>query len=75
MSAVKRVQKLLAQAEKRQSQSAADQIRASKKARYNKADDDINDIDRVAATMAQNSKDSQDEIVYNLIGLAGGARP
>lgn len=70
MSAVKRVQKLLAQAEKRQSQSASDQVRASKKARYNKADDDINDIDRVAATMAQNAKENQDEIVLKATGKA-----
>lgn len=67
MSAVKRVQKLLAQAEKRLAQSAADQV--SNRPKYSHANDEITDIERVAATMAANKHD-QDEIVLKATGKA-----
>ncbi|CAD0109508.1 unnamed protein product [Aureobasidium uvarum] len=67
MSAVKRVQKLLAQAEKRLAQSAADQV--SNRPKYSHTNDDITDIERVAATMAARKHD-QDEIVLKATGKA-----
>ncbi|KAI5204941.1 hypothetical protein AUEXF2481DRAFT_5030 [Aureobasidium subglaciale EXF-2481] len=67
MSAVKRVQKLLAQAEKRLAQSAADQV--SKRPKYSHINDEISDIERIAATMAA-QKHEQDEIVLKGTGKA-----
>ncbi|KAI4717043.1 hypothetical protein E4T48_06738 [Aureobasidium sp. EXF-10727] len=67
MSAVKRVQKLLAQAEKRLAQSAADQV--SNRPKYSHTNDDITDIERVAATMAA-QKHNQDEIILKATGKA-----
>lgn len=67
MSAVKRVQKLLAQAEKRLAQSAADQV--SNRPKYSHTNDEITDIERVAATMAANKHD-QDDIVLKATGKA-----
>lgn len=67
MSAVKRVQKLLAQAEKRLAQSAADQV--SNRPKYSHTNVEIMDIERVAATMAA-QKNDQDEIVLKATGKA-----
>lgn len=67
MSAVKRVQKLLAQAEKRLAQSAADQV--SKRPKHSHVNDEISDIERIASTMASR-KDEQDEIVLKGTGKA-----
>ncbi|KAH0281111.1 hypothetical protein KCU91_g480, partial [Aureobasidium melanogenum] len=67
MSAVKRVQKLLAQAEKRLAQSAADQV--SNRPKYSHTNDEITDIERVAATMAAQKHD-RDEIVLKATGKA-----
>ncbi|KAG2160492.1 hypothetical protein VTO58DRAFT_104973 [Aureobasidium pullulans] len=67
MSAVKRVQKLLAQAEKRLAQSAADQV--SKRPKYSHVNDEISDIERIASTMAS-QRDEQDEIVLKGTGKA-----
>lgn len=67
MSAVKRVQKLLAQAEKRLAQSAADQV--SNRLKYSRTNDEITDIERVAATIAA-QKQHQDEIILKATGNA-----
>jgi ribonuclease P/MRP protein subunit POP7 len=81
MSAIKRAQKLLAQAEKRQAQSAADQIskqqqqqRGSKYTtttnQNNNNNDDISDIERIAAAMAEIAKNSSDEVILRATGKA-----
>jgi ribonuclease P/MRP protein subunit POP7 len=68
MSAIKRVQKLLLQAEKRSAQSAADQV--SSRPKYSvSTNDEITDIERVAATMAEDKHD-RDEIILKATGKA-----
>ncbi|KAG9568246.1 hypothetical protein KCU71_g3030, partial [Aureobasidium melanogenum] len=61
------VYKLLAQAEKRLAQSAADQV--SNRPKYSHTNDEITDIERVAATMAAQKHD-QDEVVLKATGKA-----
>lgn len=70
MSAIKRVQKLLLQAEKRSAQSAADQV-SSSRPKYSVAssNDEITDIERVAAIMAEGKHD-RDEIILKATGKA-----
>jgi ribonuclease P/MRP protein subunit POP7 len=68
MSAIKRVQKLLLQAEKRSAQSAADQV--SSRPKYSvSTNDEITDIERVAAIMAEDKHD-RDEIILKATGKA-----
>jgi ribonuclease P/MRP protein subunit POP7 len=68
MSAIKRVQKLLLQAEKRSAQSASDQV--SSRPKYSvSSNDEITDIERVATIMAAEKHD-QDEIVLKATGKA-----
>jgi ribonuclease P/MRP protein subunit POP7 len=68
MSAIKRVQKLLLQAEKRSAQSAADQV--SSRPKYSvSTNDEITDIERVAAIMAED-KHVRDEIILKATGKA-----
>jgi ribonuclease P/MRP protein subunit POP7 len=68
MSAVKRVQKLLLQAEKRSAQSASDQV--SSRPKYSaSSNDEITDIERVASIMAAEKYD-RDEIILKATGKA-----
>jgi ribonuclease P/MRP protein subunit POP7 len=68
MSAIKRVQKLLLQAEKRSAQSASDQI--SSQPKYSaSSNDDITDIEKVASIMAAEKHD-RDEIILKATGKA-----
>lgn len=53
MSAVKRVQKLLAQVEKRETQSAAAQVKTSKKRKTNGRGQGSDDLGQVAAVLAE----------------------
>ncbi|KAI4799144.1 hypothetical protein E4T44_11883 [Aureobasidium sp. EXF-8845] len=68
MSAIKRVQKLLLQAEKRSAQSASDQV--SSRPKYSaSSNDEITDIERVASIMAAEKYD-RDEIILKATGKA-----
>jgi ribonuclease P/MRP protein subunit POP7 len=69
MSAIKRVQKLLLQAEKRSAQSAADQVSSRPKYSVSSTNDEITDIERVAAIMAEDKHD-RDEIILKATGKA-----
>ncbi|KEQ72485.1 hypothetical protein M436DRAFT_15678, partial [Aureobasidium namibiae CBS 147.97] len=71
MSAVKRVQKLLLHAETRSAQSASAQV-SSSRPKYSAAaagNDEISDIERVAAVMAAN-KHERDEVILKATGKA-----
>ncbi|KAI4763734.1 hypothetical protein E4T52_10676 [Aureobasidium sp. EXF-3400] len=69
MSAVKRVQKLLLQVEKRSAQSASAQVSSSRPKYSASGNDEILDIERVAAVMAAN-KHERDEIILKATGKA-----
>lgn len=69
MSAVKRVQKLLLQVEKRSAQSASAQVSSSRPKYTTSGNDEISDIERVAAVMAAN-KHERDEIILKATGKA-----
>lgn len=71
MSAVKRLQKLLLHAEKRSAQSASAQV-SSSRPKYSAAasgNDEISDIEKVAAVMAAN-KHERDEVILKATGKA-----
>jgi ribonuclease P/MRP protein subunit POP7 len=70
MSAIKRVQKLLLQAEKRSAQSASDQVSSQPKySASSNNNDEITDIERVASIMAAEKYD-RDEIILKATGKA-----
>lgn len=70
MSAVKRVQKLLAQVEKRATQSAAADTRNSKKRKFGAVEDDMSDIAHIAAKLAEKRSGEKDEVVMKATGKA-----
>jgi len=69
MSAVKRVQKLLLHAEKRSAQSASAQVSSSRPKYSSAGNDEISDIEKVAAVMAAN-KHERDEVILKATGKA-----
>jgi len=69
MSAVKRVQKLLSHAEKRSAQSASAQVSSSRPKYSSAGNDEISDIEKVAAVMAAN-KHERDEVILKATGKA-----
>jgi ribonuclease P/MRP protein subunit POP7 len=71
MSAIKRVQKLLLQAEKRSAQSASDQVSSSqpKYSASSNNNDEITDIEKVASIMAADKYD-RDEVILKATGKA-----
>lgn len=69
MSAVKRVQKLLLHAEKRSAQSASAQVSSSRPKYSAAGNDEISDIEKVAAVMAAN-KHERDEVILKATGKA-----
>lgn len=70
MSAVKRVQKLLSQVEKRATQSAATETRNSKKRKFGATEDDMGDITQIAAKLAEDKSGDKDEVVMKATGKA-----
>lgn len=72
MSAVKRVQKLLKLVDKRETQAATAHVQNTKKRKYGSSGDDMGDIGRIAAILAENkTKDEGKEgIVLKATGKA-----
>lgn len=69
MSAVKRVQKLLLHAENRSAQSASAHVSSSRPKYSSAGNDEISDIEKVAAVMAAN-KHERDEVILKATGKA-----
>ena len=69
MSAIKRAQKLLKHAEDRSAQSASAQVSSSRPRHSQSTNDEISDIERVAAVMAAN-KHERDEVILKATGKA-----